>query len=495
MNLKNNIYIPLIALQLVLVCSCKKGFLDVIPKGQQIAETTQDYNLLMNSPSFYQYLQGGGWQGPVLMGDEIGAEQSFFTGASSLTQRFFRWDAVLYDQVTDAASDLRAFLQNVYACNLIINEVMESTGGSGQEKLALQSEAMATRAWLYFQMVNFYTKPYATATAVNDPGFPIITKADAVESFFSRSTVQQNYDFIINDLKTAIPNLPLNTTVKTRMSKAAAEGLLAKVYLFMAKPDLALPLLNAAFEDNAAASIPAVLYDYNLTFAPGGSFLPISVQSGPASPGNNYTDFKESLLAKSFSNPSANGNNGIVITPETARLYGATDFRLNFYTDKYFNGATIPGGRLRKYGVSYSRFGLAISELYLMRAECKARTNDLAGAKNDLQALRRNRIRAKDAMGNDVPDYLVPDAALSSQSAMISFIIEERIREFAAEGHRWFDMRRLTVDPQFAGVVFTHKIYPATGEPQVITLKQPERLVLRLPANIMAANPSFVNNP
>lgn len=495
MILKNKLSIFVLFTSLILLSSCKKDFLEVIPKGKQIAETTEDYNLLMNSPALYQYLQGGGWQGPVLMGDEIGAEQNYFNSSQPLVQRFFKWDAILYGQVTDIASDLRIFLQNVYACNLVINEVLQAKGGTAQQNLALQADAMATRAWIYFQMVNFYTKPYAAATAGSDLGFPVITKADVVETFYSRGTVQENYDFIINDLKTAIPNLPLNAAGKTRMSKAAAEGILAKVYLFMGKPDLALPLLNAAFIDNASASTPAMLYDYNITFAPGGSFLPVSAQTGPASPGNNYTDFTESVLSKTFSNPYANGNNGIVITPETAQLYGATDFRLNFYTNKYFDGSMIPGGRLRKYGVSYSRFGVTLSELYLLRAECKARLNDLSGAKDDLEFLRKKRIRVKDELGNDVPDALVPAAAMADGPTLLRFVMEERIREFAAEGYRWFDMRRLSVDLQFAGAVFTHKIYPASGQAQIITLKQPERLVLQLPPNIMAANPSFNNNP
>lgn len=494
MNFKNRLSTLLLYTSLFLLSSCKKDFLDVIPKGKQIAVTTADYNLLMNSPAFYQYLQGGGWQGPVLMGDEIGAEQSFFVSAPSLVQRFFKWDAVLYSQVTDVAQDLRSFLKNVYTCNLIINEVMQSTGGTETEKLALLAQAKATRAWIYFQLVNFYTRPYAS-TAGTDPGFPVITEADVVESFYTRGTVQEDYDFIIDDLKTAIPNLPLNTSIKTRMSKVAGEGLLAKVYVFMGKPELALPLLNAAFSDNATAAVPATLYDYNETFASGGAFLPISTQSGPASPGNNYNDFRESVLDKTFSNPYAFGNNGIVITPETALLYGATDLRRNFYTDKYTSGLTIPGGRLRKYGVSYSKFGLLLSDLYLLRAECKARLNDLTGAKDDLEVLRKKRIRVKDLQGNEVPDALVPDADVADQTALLRFVINERIREFAAEGYRWFDMRRLSVDSKFSGQVFTHKIYPASGQPEIITLKQPDRLTLQLPPNIMVANPSFKNNP
>jgi len=486
MNLNSNNFTIVTCFLLLFLSSCKKDFLEVIPKGKRIAENTSDYNLLMNSPVFYMY-QSGGWQAAVLMGDEIGAEQGEFNSSRPQVQRYFRWDAVIYDQLTDEAQDLRNFLPNIYACNLIINGVINSKNGTESEKKVLQAEAAATRAWIYFQLVNLYAKPYQSSTANTDPGFPVITKADVMENYFSRGTVQQTYDFILNDLNTAIPDLPINQPIATRMNKAAANALLAKVYLFMGKADLALPLLNAAFDNNAAAVAPAKLYDYNATFAPGGSFLPISSRSGPASPGNIVNDFTESVLAKTFGNSYASGNSGIVITPETAGLYSTGDFRLNFYTNLNMSGAVIPGGRLRKYGVSFSKFGIALSEMYLLRAECKARLNDLIGAKADLETLRIKRIAPAKA---SVPTNIAADRIL-----LIKFIFDERIREFAAEGYRWFDMRRLSVDPLFSGLTFTHNIYPASGPALINELQLPARLVLKLPPNIMAANPSFQNNP
>ncbi|WP_207532720.1 RagB/SusD family nutrient uptake outer membrane protein [Desertivirga arenae] len=476
---------------LLVICasfsSCKKDFLEVIPKGQQIAEKTEDYALLMNNSTFYQYLNGGGWQAPVLMGDDVAAEATFFNSAPVQTQRLFRWDEVIYDQVTDVASDLRLFLPQVYTSNLVINEVMGSKGGSEQQKKALQAEALATRAWIYFQLVNFYAKPYNAATAGTDPGFPIITKADAMESVFNRGTVQGTYDFIISDLVSAIENLPMENVIRTRFSKPAAQALLGKVYLFMGKPDLALPLLESALANNASAASPARLYDYNVTFAPGGSFLPIA-NNGPTSPGNNYNDFTESILAKTFGNPFAFGNSGIIISPETAALYSPSDLRLKFYSPTYNTGQPNPQGRLRKYGVSYSKFGVGLPELHLLIAESRARLNRLDAAVADLEAFRSKRMPAADAK--------VPAAVAGDQNALIRFIFDERVREFAAEGYRWFDMRRMSVDPVFQGITFTHKVYPATATaPVVYTMNQPDRLVLRIPPNIMVSNPGMENNP
>jgi hypothetical protein len=147
-----------------------------------------------------------------------------------------------------------------------------------------------------------------------------------------------------------------------------------------------------------------------------------------------------------------------------------------------------PQGRMRKYGVSYSKFGVTLPELYLLLAESRARLNRLDLAVQDLENFRMKRMPAADAK--------VPAAVASNQNALIKFIFDERVREFAAEGYRWFDMRRISVDPLFQGTIFTHKVYPATsGDPTVYTLKQPDRLVLRFPANIMVSNPGMENNP
>jgi hypothetical protein len=135
---------------------------------------------------------------------------------------------------------------------------------------------------LIFFLINYYGKPYS-ASAGTDAGFPIIMEADVTETSFKRASVQEVYDFIIQDLVTAMPDLPLQTTHRIRMSKAAAEAILGKVYVFMGKFDKALPELNAAFADLARSTIPVRLYDYNNTFAPGGSFLPIGL-FGPTYP-------------------------------------------------------------------------------------------------------------------------------------------------------------------------------------------------------------------
>jgi len=319
--------------------------------------------------------------------------------------------------------------------------------------------------------VNTYGMPYHVTSAGTDPAFPLITVASIATKSFTRASVQEMYDLIVKDLTEAIPALPVQSAAKTRYSKGAAEALLAKVYVFMGKYTDALTQMKAAFNDVEASPLKARLYDYNVELAPGGSFLPISDYSGPGGPGNDYTDLTQSVLYMAYTGGSYDGNpfenDGLVLTPQTAALYGSSDLRLKFYTDKAPNGTPNPGGRLRPYGLKYIRFGIELSEMYLLKAECEARTGDLSDAVTDVEMLRMNRMPSADAP--------VPGAIAGDQAALIKFIMDERTREFAFTGFRWFDMRRLSADPLFAGSAYTHTLYDPAGN-TVYTLKQPERL-------------------
>lgn len=459
--------------------SCKKSFLEVTPKGKLIAQKVSDYDLLLNNLD----LVNMNTVAQVPMGDEVAAIEPYFNGAQVNTQRLFRWDDVIYEP-TEKAAEMETPLRNIYAYNKIINEVSNATDGNEQQKLAIRAEALAGRAWTNFLLINYFGKPYKASTAATDPGFPILKQADVTETKFTRASVKEMYDFIVDDLLRAIPNLPAKTTHRVRMSKAAAEALLGKVYMFMGKFNEALPQLNASIEDIANSAIPVQLYDYNVTFGPGGQFLPIGL-FGPSYP--YVPNIHESVFAKQSYNRWTFTLNELVITKQTVDLYQPSDLRLKFFSSTAYSGPAFPNGLLRKIGPSNSQLGVVVPDIYLLRAECKARLNDLPGAKTDVETLR---IKRMPRTSSDVPALIA-----AQQLPLLKFIFEERIREFAVTGYRWFDMRRLSVDPLFAGTTFTHTLYSETGTVANTFTLRPERMVLRLPQKVMDENPDTQNNP
>jgi hypothetical protein len=129
--------------------------------------------------------------------------------------------------------------------------------------------------------------------------------------------------------------------------------------------------------------------------------------------------------------------------------------------------------------------GIYLPDVELMQAECEARAGNIEAATSIVTSFREKRMPADEAK-----------VAVIEKNGLIRFIVEERVREFALYGWRWFDMRRLSNDPLFKDQVYEHKIYGAKEGKDIETIKLPtERLTLRFPIGVISRNPGMENNP
>ncbi|AOM78015.1 RagB/SusD family nutrient uptake outer membrane protein [Pedobacter steynii] len=475
------IYTLILLLMMAGLSSCQKEFLEVEPKGKLIAKQINDYHLLLNSP-FFNVAEV---DGQLFLGDEISSVEPYFKNMLSLkSKRSFQYADVIYEPNEDG-SEIKTLMKQLYTYNIIINEVMNADGGTEEQKLALKAEALTNRAWIYFMLINYYGKPYLEATAATDPGFPIVLSADVTLNKFDRSSVKEVYNFMISDLQAAIPALPISAGNRTRMSKAGAEALLSKIYLFMGKYQDGLVQMDNAFA-HLPTSYKVELYDYNVTLAVNGpwgynpAISPLSFLLGIGT----VTENQEVLFPKQLSNNYTFLSNDLLLTPQAVGLYGANDQRLKLLSTSYYGGTPIKAtGLRRRIGPLLVQLGMSMPDMYLIRAELKARTGDLAAATTILKAFLKNRISGDTELN------------ITDQTAMVKFIMEERIREFAVQGHRWFDMRRLSVDPLFAGKTYSHQALSETGEVIETFPLRAERFVLRFPAKVIHANPGMSDNP
>jgi hypothetical protein len=175
----------------------------------------------------------------------------------------------------------------------------------------------------------------------------------------------------------------------------------------------------------------------------------------------------------------ATARNTVYLKPNVYSLFSTNDQRKKFFfNNSTTNAVPAPGlpGQQRNGPISIN-WGPNLADLYLMIAECKARANDLVGAKADLETLRKTRMPLAEA-----------NVAITTQDAMVKAILDERKREFAGTGFRWFDMRRLWSDTKYNNVDATHPLDGAT-----YTLKA-ERLVMRIPPAILRLNPGMPDN-
>jgi starch-binding outer membrane protein, SusD/RagB family len=460
--------LALAAALLTTTFSCSKSFLEIKPKGRIIATKTSDYDLLFNNLDLININSDA----QVLLGDEMAAMDPYFTGLAYREKQLFTWQADVYKASEDSKETLIP-LKDIYIYNKIIAEVMSSTGGTDVNKMSLQAEAYGGRAWTYFFLINYFGQPYDSTTADKDAGFPLITVDDINGSNYTRASVKQVYDLIISDLQKAIPNLSnVGVFHPVRMSKAAAEGMLAKVYIYMGRYAEAAPLLDAALSDLAQSTYNVQLQDYNVTY-------PLSTTVA--------TDLENAYAKNVLNAYTVSGNNLLWLKPETVALYGPTDVRFTKgLSPKTFSSGQTLYRRVSGYGLY---IGVRIPELYLLRAEVTARLGNLTDAVTQLVAFRSRRMPAADAA--------VPASATADKLSLLKFIFDERTREFAGQGYRWFDMRRMSVDPLFAGAIsYWHRVYDATGVPSdSFALSVPNRWVLRIPPKILAQNPAMTDNP
>lgn len=472
--------------------SCKKEFLEIVPKGQQIATMTKDYRQILNMNFLSQSNAG------VYMGDEITALKPFVNEHTLRTQRLFKYAERIYeaDQLPEEVSSEEGYIRRLYVFNKIINEVMDSQGGAEMEKKAILAEAKAGRAISNFLFLIDFTTPYNPATAATELGIPELTKADVTLTDFKRQTKKESYEQIIKDLTDAIPDLgPLEH--RWKISRLAAHFYLARIYMAMQNFEGAKQQLDAAFAEIPKSTIPLGLYDYNKVLDPNADeswypmLLGLFLVGFPQPADNIQTIYSIQVYAVSYVGGNANA---YLLSPATIGLFDPQDKRPNLFDPMEFNGsANFPLGMRHPIGFG-TPVGPSLPDLYLMRAECRARANDLAGAIADVELLRAQRSGAP----------AVPPAAAASKDALVKYILDERIREFAFTGLRWLDMRRLSVDPVYHDHVrYTHEVRSiedvnndgVAGDVVETHKLDPKRFALKFGERMLQENKGLEENP
>lgn len=480
------------ALTLLLQLSCKKEFLEIEPKGQKILQTTNDYEQVLNISNISTFLPAN-----IYMGDEMAAMESFFNELPIRMQRLFRYDDRIYDaaatpdEFSSANSNEAIYIRRLYVFNKVINNVMDSEGGTEAQKIAVRSEARVLRAICNFMFLSDFSKPYNAATASTDLGIPDVTKSDVTQTNFARLSQKENYDLMIKDITEAIPNLGV-LTHRRKISKLTAYTFLARIYFAMNDYTAAKTNLDLAFLEIPKANIPLALYDYNIVLNPAGgpqSWLP---HSGFTYSGNKpqVINDTETIFNIDASRTLLSAPNTFVLSDRTVALFDPADKRLNKSDPMDFDWAfTYPKDMRRpQFTFLTEDVGPVLPDLYLMRAEARARTNDLTGAVQDVQALRVKRTSATAAP--------VPTSIAGNQQALVRFILDERIRELFYTGARWLDMRRLSQDPIYKDhVKYSHDLFNDAGDVVKSFTLKPERFALKFGEVVLGTSKGLQENP
>lgn len=378
-------------------------------------------------------------------------------------------------------NNFRGLYAGINEANIVLSEIDEIEGDQAL-KTRLKGEALFQRAIFYFDMARVYG--YEPGKEVNGWDRSVIIRTEPVVGFSAadlrvRNTNREVYDLIESDLQAAIGLLPVAAKGSAnvyRASKGAAEALLARVYLYDSKFAEAAAMASQAMAtsglaDDGTGLLTSENYvDAFSTFPNPESLFEIEIRSVDWSTVDGVNNSVSSLAANVL--PSAQFI--VSASDELIAAYEEGDVRRATWTETTRTGASGVVYRSNKWLGAKGDFleNLPIirgAELYLIRAEARYRTGDLAGARADL-----NGLRAQRGLG-------AVDAGLSGD-ALFSQILQERRVEFALEGHRWFDLKRNGLTISKAG----------SFEPVPYT---DYRILAPLPQGELTLNTTLENNP
>lgn len=160
-------------------------------------------------------------------------------------------DLISYDNFPVLPSSARAnslwtgFYGLINKCNNVLYQVGTNTAitATDANKLQTQAEARFLRGYAYFNLVRFFGRVPLIDTLYQDP---------AAQNNIPQSSATALYAFIEKDLSFAAEYLPLSWEAKFvgRLTKGAANGMLAKVYLTQGKWAQAMATANLVITSN-----------------------------------------------------------------------------------------------------------------------------------------------------------------------------------------------------------------------------------------------------
>lgn len=462
-------YAFIIILSLVAFSACQKNWLDAKPSKSLVVPTTiADYQALLDKATdragtTVSFNINQGAMGEVSAGDFYMTDASWQSISATYERNLYIWAPQIYGgEATIGDWDIP--YQRIFNSNVVLEGISMIQPKTGSDQIAwnqVKGSALFFRAYNHFDIAQSFCLPYDQASAETDLGIPLRLNAD-FNAKSIRSTVQQAYDQIIQDLRDADSLLPVTMPDNTsynyqiRPTKIAVEAMLARVYLSMANYDSAFKYSDKCLQQYSG------LLDYNT----------IDTTYMYPVPAFNTEVIWYMTLANY---PSFSVENAIVDSI-LYNSYLVGDLRKSvFFTNQ--TGKLIFQGSYDQSPAYFS--GLATDEMYLTRAECNARNGNLTDALMDINTLLTTRWQT---------GLFVPLTAINATDAL-SQILAERRKELCFRGTRWTDLRRLNKDPVQA-VVLTREVL---GQTYSLPPNDP-RYVLPIPIDVIKLSGMQQNN-
>lgn len=455
---------------LTLPFSSCDDFLDVNPPYAQDAEnyfrTPEDYQRALVGA--YDLLQASFlsvWIGEIASDNTIAGGESF-----NDTQGLHQIDGMQHGAVN---TELRNVFRWNYAGIARVNFIMENKDNIDfPGKTQLLAEARFLRAFYYFELTKFFGD------------IPlIIDERLGIEEAAKRPRVPQTqvYDQIVADLLACIPDLSTVAAQKGRVTKAAAQALLGKAYLYQNKYADALPVFEEIIQSGQFALHPnyselwtlvneqnsETIFSVEYSGLEGGSYGCLVCLEGNAGPGFHGI--------RQYTGPVyGDGNSYNLPTPELYAAFSPIDPRrdatvldIEAFIAAQPNPSAITyavggGGHTGYYNNKYIKrqgeIGLPDNDLTSPLNYKVIRYADVLLMAAEAHLMTGNKPQAQQYVNQVRSRVQIPGISVNS----IDDILKERRLELACEGHRFFDLVRTGKAADFiiGYVPSKHELFP-----------------------------------
>lgn len=445
------IFILLFSMLSLVFSSC--DYLDVDPVGKVIPQKLTEYRGILTTAysglSTYKKLL-------ALRSDEL------FPALGTPTYDQYIDIALLNDVGYGSTSEVYPWTnmyKTIFYANSVIAGIMEAESDTRDDsREQLMAEALLIRAYIHFELLNLYARPYNSSTAATDRGIPLALKID-IEQEYIPASVEKVYEQILADIAEARTLLQVDeqpANIRYRFSKKSALALEARVRLYRSDWELALTAAEELLPH-------CVLENLNM--------------DGYTAP-YRY-DSKESIQAWELTGGTDLSDDANVLSNIIGKYNPEGDLRLGVY----YKYSAYSGYFSNKCYDKSMRVTFRSGEIYLIAAEAAAHISaKLDVAKGYLKQLMINRL---------TPNYYATKSVeidAMDQQQLLDEIADERARELAMEGHRWYDLRR-TARPEIV-----KNYMDSNFEDQTLIIKQNDsRYVIPFPQEALEGNPNLSN--
>ncbi|MDT3401049.1 RagB/SusD family nutrient uptake outer membrane protein [Mucilaginibacter terrae] len=263
-------------LGVILVSSCKKNWLNAKPsKSLVVPANVADYQALLDNTDMMNV------QAPTLSmvgdGDYFIKDATYNALGSPYEKGAYVWAATADFYGGQSNADWLVAYGRILQDNVVLDGLSslnpEPVDDGGYSNV--KGSALFYRSFDFYCLSQQYCKTYKVETATTDLGLPLRISSN-VNVSLGRSSLQQTYDRMINDLLLACKLLPNASLYPTRPSKVAAYGLLSRIYLSqenygkaLTYADSCLQLQNALINYNelsTSVSAPLALFNKEVIF-------------------------------------------------------------------------------------------------------------------------------------------------------------------------------------------------------------------------------------